>query len=88
MKCFQIKISGMVQGVFFRHSAKQKAEKLGLVGYVKNLDDGSVEVVVCGEENKIKEFINWCRQGPDSAKVEKAEVGAIPFQEFYDFRIL
>ena len=88
MSCYQIKISGMVQGVFFRDSAKQEAKKLGLVGYAKNLADGSVEIVACGDEEKIKEFISWCRQGPDSAKVEKTEISETPFQNFKDFQIL
>ena len=104
MSCYQIKISGQVQGVFFRHSAKQEAEKLGLVGYAKNLPphlesrcggvpDGSVEIIAClptgdGDKEKIEEFINWCRQGPDLAQVEKVETKDMPFRKFQDFQII
>lgn len=88
MPCYQIKIFGLVQGVFFRHSAKMEAEKLGLVGYVKNAPDGSVGIVACGGEEKLKEFINWCRQGPDLANVEKVETKGLPSREFQDFQII
>ena len=88
MSCYQIKISGLVQGVFLRYSVKQKAEKLGLVGYAKNLEDGSVEIVVCGDKDKINELINWCRIGPDLAKVKDVEIIEKPFQEFKDFQVL
>jgi acylphosphatase len=93
MPCFQIKISGLVQGVFFRHSAKAEAEKIGIVGYTKNLDDGSVEIVAClptgdGDQDKIDEFIKWCRHGPALAQVEKVEMNEIPYREFKDFQIL
>jgi len=79
-------ISGSVQGVFFRQSAKLEAEKLGIVGWVKNRDDGNVEAMVEGEKAKIAEFIKWCKNGPPFAKVEKVEVeeqkGAEGFSEF------
>ena len=93
MKCFQIKVFGFVQGVFFRHSAKIEAEKSGLTGYVKNLDDDSVEIVVClslgdGDENEIKEFIKWCEHGPALARVEKVETKETAPQKFPDFRII
>ena len=99
MKCFQIKVSGFVQGVFFRHSAKNEAEKLGLVGYAKNLpshlqegsgglDDGSVEIVVCGDKIKIEEFVKWCHHGPALAQVDSVEIKEIAQQKFSDFRIL
>lgn len=69
-----IRIYGNVQGVLFRHSAKSEAERLGLVGWVKNDDDGSVEVLAQGSKNKLDEFINWCKSGPPSARVEDVEV--------------
>jgi acylphosphatase len=93
MPCFQIKVSGLVQGVFFRYSAKVEAEKIGIVGYTKNLDDGSVEIVAClptgdGDQEKIDEFIKWCRHGPALAQVEKLEVKRIKGREFSSFDIL
>lgn len=67
-------ISGHVQGVWFRANAKQKAEQLGLKGWVKNTDDGCVEAVFQGDENQVHEMIKWCNHGPPLAKVEKVDV--------------
>ena len=89
MTCFLIKVSGFVQGVFFRHSAKTEAEKLRLVGYAKNLEDESVEMVVCGEKEKIGVFIKWCQRGSALAQVERVETREIDFQNFdTDFLIV
>jgi acylphosphatase len=67
-------ISGKVQGVWFRANTKQKAEQLGLTGWVRNTSDGRVEAVFEGEEKLVKEMIQWCHKGPSLAKVEKVEV--------------
>jgi len=67
-------ISGKVQGVWFRSSTKQKAEQLGLTGWVRNTPEGDVEAVFEGEEKIIKEMIEWCHRGPPLAKVENVEV--------------
>jgi acylphosphatase len=84
-----LKIYGLVQGVFFRHSAKQKAQELGLTGWIKNNPDGSVEAQAQGDEAKLKEFIAWCGLGPPSAKVEKVDVNWKELApEFNDFLIL
>jgi acylphosphatase len=62
-------ISGKVQGVWYRASTKQKADELGLTGWVKNTADGSVEAVFEGEKTLIDEMIAWCWIGPQRAKV-------------------
>lgn len=67
-------ISGRVQGVFFRAWVKQRAEGLGLVGWVRNTPEGKVEAVFDGNKEKIEEMIKLCHQGPLLAKVEKVEV--------------
>lgn len=67
-------ISGGVQGVFFRASTKQKAEQLGLTGWVRNTQDGNVEAIFEGEADKINEMIEWCRHGPTLSKVKNVEV--------------
>lgn len=67
-------IEGNVQGVFFRRSAKMQADKLGVVGLVRNRRDGSVEVIAQGPKSKVNAFIKWCKKGPPFAKVEKVEV--------------
>jgi len=74
MKRIHIIISGNVQGVFFRHNTNKVANKLGLKGFVKNLPDGTVEVIVEGDEEKLKELIKFCKKGPEGADVENIEI--------------
>ena len=69
-----IRVSGRVQGVFFRFETKREADKHGVKGWVTNHPDGSVEAVFEGEERLVKEMIDWCHQGPSLAKVEKVEI--------------
>jgi acylphosphatase len=71
-------ISGKVQGVFFRSSAKDQAEELGVSGWVRNLADGRVEAVFEGEEGNVRKMIEWCRRGPEYARVE--DVGIVQEQ--------
>ena len=63
-------VSGKVQGVFFRASARNEALKLKLRGYAKNLPDGRVEVVACGDAAAVDELEQWLRQGPPAARVD------------------
>ena len=67
-------ISGRVQGVWYRASTKQKAEELGLRGWVKNTQEGNVEAVFEGSEAAIDEMIAWCRKGPALAHVTNVNV--------------
>ena len=67
-------ISGRVQGVWFRASTKQKADQLGLKGWVRNTNDGCLEAVFQGNDKQVSEMINWCHQGPPLAKIEKVNV--------------
>lgn len=69
-----IRMFGRVQGVFFRHTARLHAEKLGLVGFARNEADGSVAAVAEGEEKSLEEFLAWCRKGPPLANVENVNV--------------
>jgi len=70
----RIHITGKVQGVFFRHSARQEAKSLQISGWVKNLPDGSVLCEAAGNESSLKAFINWCQKGPPRAQVAHASV--------------
>lgn len=74
IKHLNIKVFGSVQGVFFRISAKDMAEKLGIVGFAKNESDGTVYIEAEGEEKDLEKFVEWCKVGPPLAKVEKVEV--------------
>lgn len=65
-------VYGMVQGVGFRYSTQREAQNLGLTGYARNMDDGSVEVLACGEAQKVEQLIDWLKAGgPRSARVDK-----------------
>ena len=67
-------ISGKVQGVFYRASCQEVAQRLGLTGWVKNLPDGNVEVLAQGEKEKIEKLIEWCKKGSDGARVDDVEI--------------
>ena len=68
--CQRCVVRGHVQGVFFRASAQERAERLGLTGHAVNRSDGSVEVLICGPEEARDEMISWLWKGPPGAQVE------------------
>lgn len=81
-------ISGRVQGVFFRANTRDRARELGLGGWVRNLPDGRVEAVFEGEEDRVREMIEWCHRGPRFASVSRVEVDMEePSGEFKAFDI-
>jgi acylphosphatase len=67
-------VSGLVQGVGYRYSTVDRAEKLGLDGWVRNLPDGRVEAVFEGERAAVEAMIRWCRRGPSAAVVQNVTV--------------
>jgi acylphosphatase len=69
MERMHLRISGYVQGVFFRMHTQQTAISMGLVGWVRNSEDGGVEVMAEGEPEKLQKLLAWCRKGPPSAHV-------------------
>ena len=70
----QVRVTGRVQGVFFRQATRETAERLGLSGWVRNLPDGSVEALFEGERLLVEEAVAWCRQGPPRAAVDSVAV--------------
>lgn len=89
MKRLAIQVSGRVQGVFFRHSARMRAEELDLAGWVKNEEDGSVAIVAEGEEAALEKLVEWCRKGPPLALVENmSAIWRDATGEFKKFEIL
>ncbi len=72
-------ISGIVQGVNFRHHTFEEARRLGVSGWVRNLPDGRVEVLAEGERGKLEAFVAWCRHGPRHAAVEGVEASWRPY---------
>ncbi len=84
-----IYVSGLVQGVFFRANAADKAQSLGLFGWVKNLPDGRVELVVEGEKEQVYQMIEWCKIGPPAAEVQDVEVETQQYSgEFNRFAVI
>jgi acylphosphatase len=70
--CIICWVHGIVQGVGFRYSTQHEAQRLGLTGYARNMDDGSVEVVACGEHKNVEQLVAWLKAGgPRSARVER-----------------
>ena len=87
-KRIQLVVRGRVQGVFYRATAQREARMHGLTGWVKNRPDGSVEMVVEGEEDSVKDFLAWAQQGPATARVDKVETKWRSYTgEFSGFRI-
>jgi acylphosphatase len=81
-------VSGLVQGVFFRESARRLADSLGVVGWTQNLADGRVELVVEGERSQVERVVSWCDHGPSGAEVDEVEVEwSAPTGEFDRFTI-
>jgi acylphosphatase len=71
METVHLIIKGKVQGVFYRASAKDVANELGIKGWVKNMPDGNVEILASGNKDQLEKFIDWCRQGPKRAAVKE-----------------
>lgn len=86
-KHFNIKIFGKVQGVFFRYSAKDNADELNIKGFVKNESDGSVYIEAEGEGENIDTFIDWCKQGPQGAQVQRVDIKEDEIKGFKEFSI-
>ena len=70
----RLRISGRVQGVYYRDSCRQMAQRLGVAGWVRNRPDGSVEVVAEGPRHDVSALAAWCREGPPRAQVNDVEI--------------
>ena len=88
MKTIRLTIKGNVQGVFFRATAEDIADELGVKGWVRNLPDRNVEITATATEEILQKFIDWCKQGPPKAKVEEVVIEELDLQQFNDFRII
>jgi len=81
-------VSGRVQGVWFRYSTQKKAEDLGLTGWVRNLPDGRVEVMACGQSANVKTFASWLWVGPSRAKVTDVTGDECEYEEHQGFIVI
>ena len=86
--CMRYLIKGRVQGVFYRASAQDEAKKLGITGWARNLPDGRVEVLACGENEKLLAFHSWLKSGPEHAEVESVESEELPWKEYDRFAVM
>ena len=88
MKTLKIILSGTVQGVFFRKFVKENADNLNVRGFVRNLDDGRLEIIAEGRDDRVDELLNRCDSGPNHALVKNVEFNEIKNQGFDGFKIL
>lgn len=87
MKHLSIRVIGEVQGVFFRATAKEVAEQLGLTGWVQNNPDGTVSIEAEGPLDRLQTLVSWCWEGPPRAKVLDVQVVDGPMQFYKTFEI-
>ncbi|EFE94230.1 acylphosphatase [Serratia odorifera] len=86
--CIAAYVYGVVQGVGFRYNTQSKANALGLTGYARNLDDGSVEVLACGQQQQVDALVAWLKAGgPRGARVERVLVEPRGVEAFNGFDI-
>ncbi len=88
MKRISIIISGKVQGVFFRISTEKKAKGIGVTGFVRNEENGNVYIEAQGTEKQLDDLVEWCRRGPDRARVDEVIQNEIPLQVEKYFRVI
>lgn len=87
MPTIHLLVKGKVQGVFYRATARDVAERIGVTGWVKNTREGDVEAVASGSEDQLQQFIQWCKAGPPQAVVTDVSVDKIKDEAFEKFRI-
>lgn len=87
MKHLDLRVQGLVQGVFFRVSAQRAAIGLGLTGTVRNEADGSVRIEAEGEADALDELVRWCRKGPPHARVDRVDAAEGPLRGYEGFEI-
>lgn len=83
----RLMVSGRVQGVSYRASARIEALRLGLQGWVRNRHDGSVEVLAMGPRSRVDAFVEWARDGPSGARVDRLEIVCAEFEETESFAV-
>lgn len=82
--CVHARVSGRVQGVWFRHFTREQALANGLTGWVRNLPDGRVEALLCGDERAVRHVEAWLSTGPELANVAEVVSEDLPLEEIFD----
>ena len=88
MKHLELHVTGLVQGVWFRKSTREAAQRWNIKGWVRNEADGSVRIGAIGEEEQLMAFVEWCHEGPPHASVEKVTWEEKEMEEFSSFEIV
>ncbi len=83
-ECLHIVVKGRVQGVYFRANTQKQAHKLGVMGWVRNLPDGNVELVASGETEAVRQLVAWCHKGPMLARVSAVSVSPVNDSQAFD----
>lgn len=86
--CVKAKVNGKVQGVWYRRATQEQALRMGVTGHAKNLTDGGVEVVLCGEGEAVNTVVEWLWQGPPNAHVTHIELEGIEWRNHNAFLTL
>lgn len=86
-KHLNITVTGLVQGVWYRATAVERAKELGLSGFVRNQPDGSVYLEAEGEENPLQALLQWCHDGPPGARVDQVSVEEGELSQFENFEL-
>ena len=87
-KSVRLYISGIVQGIFFRDFIKENAERYNVKGFVRNLDDGRVEIFLEGNGDDVNKMIEVCKTGPKHSQIKNIEEKEERFQDFKNFKVL
>ncbi|HCI03723.1 MAG: acylphosphatase [Candidatus Peribacteraceae bacterium] len=88
MPAINLRVTGSVQGVFYRAATQEKAKELSLSGWVKNCPDGALEIFAEGSDEALTELTNWCHHGPDTAEVDGVEIKEVEEEGLKSFEIV
>jgi acylphosphatase len=83
-----IKVKGIVQGVFYRQATRETAIQMDITGEIKNMPDGTVQIIATGNEGQLEDLIEWCKTGPKRAVVTDVIVEQITLRPFSSFKIV
>lgn len=87
-KSIRLYVSGIIQGIFYRAFIKENAEKLNLKGFVRNLEDGRVEIFIEGNPNDVRKMIEVAKKGPRHSEIKNVEEKKEKFQDLKSFKVL
>ncbi len=87
-RAVKVFIKGSVQSLFFRQFVKENADKIGVKGHVRSLEDGRVEAFIEGDPEKVQAMIDVCKKGPQHALIRGVEEKEERFQDFKEFKII